>query len=128
MTRGTYNPPVRLAFRRYPSLNNFPPSQIQNLTQSSIKPYLHSITPSIILELALDKGLSRPEMGPNLAAKLLNEDRRGLSSMPSPPPQGSEAPPPPMNPGSPVRPVSVLLFLLTVAPRLFAWVHFISGL
>jgi two-component system, NtrC family, sensor kinase len=61
-----------------------------------------------------------------MAAKLLNEDRRGLLLMPVLPPQGSEAPPKPMNRESQVRSIAVLLFLLTVAAVVFAGFNFNS--
>ena len=61
-----------------------------------------------------------------MAAKLLIEDRRGLLSTPALPPQGSEAPPKPMNRESQVRSIAVLLFLLTVAAVVFAAFNFNS--
>ena len=61
-----------------------------------------------------------------MAAKLLIEDRRRQSSMPALPPQGSEAPPKPMNRESQVRSIAVLLFLLTVAAVVFAGFNFNS--
>src|SRR5271169_3382271 len=99
------------------------PNQIQDSTQTSRKTYVVSINPSIILELALDTALSRPETGNNMAAKLLIEDRRGLSPVPMPP-GGSGAAPQPMNRESQVRSIAVLLFLLTVAAVVFAGFNF----
>ena len=61
-----------------------------------------------------------------MAVKLLIEDRRGLSPTPKLPPQGSEAPPKPMNRESQVRSIAVLLFLLTVAAVVFAGFNFNS--
>src|SRR5208282_2872194 len=108
---------------RSSSSKPFPPIQIQDSTQTSRKTYVVSINPSIILELALDTALSRPETGNNMAAKLLIEDRRGLSPVPMPP-GGSGAAPQPMNRESQVRSIAVLLFLLTVAAVVFAGFNF----
>jgi len=63
-----------------------------------------------------------------MAAKLLMENWRSLNSKPSLPPQGSGAPPKPMNRETQVRSVAVLLFLLTVAAVVFASFNFNSEL
>ncbi len=59
-------------------------------------------------------------MGPEVAAKLLMEERWEFSSPPSQPPAGSGPAPKPMNRESQARFVAVLLFLLTVAAMVFA--------
>ena len=64
--------------------------------------------------------LSLPEMGPDMAAKLLIEDRRDIALTPLQPPKGSGPAPKPMNRESQARFVAVLLFLLTVAAVVFA--------
>jgi two-component system NtrC family sensor kinase len=59
-----------------------------------------------------------------MAAKLLIEDRRGLTPAQIQPLKGSGAPPKTMNRESQVRSVAVLLFLLTVAAVVFASFNF----
>ena len=63
-------------------------------------------------------------MGPEVAAKLLMEERWEFSSLPSQPPAGSGPAPKPMNRESQARFVAVLLFLLTVAAMVFAGLNF----
>jgi two-component system NtrC family sensor kinase len=58
-----------------------------------------------------------------MAAKLLIDDRRGVSLTPIQPPRGS-GPPKPMNRESQARFVAVLLFLMTVAAVVFAGFNF----
>jgi two-component system NtrC family sensor kinase len=59
-----------------------------------------------------------------MAAKLLIDDRRDVTTTPIQPITGSGSPPKPMNRESQVRFVAVLLFLLTVAAVLFAGFNF----
>ena len=59
-------------------------------------------------------------MGPDMAAKLLIEDRRDIAVTPLQPPKGSGPAPKPMNRESQARFIAVLLFLLTVAAVVFA--------
>ena len=61
-----------------------------------------------------------------MAAKVLIDDRRGVSPAPSPHAKGSGRPPKSMNRESQVRFVAVLLFLLTVAAVVFAGFNFNS--
>ncbi len=69
-------------------------------------------------------GLSRPETGLAVAAKLLIEDGWDVSSTPPQPPGRSGPAPKPMNRESQARFVAVLLFLLTVAAVVFAGFNF----
>jgi two-component system NtrC family sensor kinase len=63
-------------------------------------------------------------MGPDMAAKLLIGEERGVHFAPIQPPGGSGPLPKPMNRESQVRFVAVLLFLLTVAAVMFAGFNF----
>ena len=63
-------------------------------------------------------------MGPDVAAKLLIDERVGGPSTPPQPPAGSGPAPKPMNRESQARFVAVLLFLLTVAAVVFAGFNF----
>jgi two-component system, NtrC family, sensor kinase len=63
-------------------------------------------------------------MGIDVAAKLLIEDQRGVTTTPIQPPQGSGPLPQPMNRESQIRFLAVLLSLLTIAAVVFASFNF----
>ena len=72
----------------------------------------------------MGEGLRGSETGPDMAAKLLIEDRRDFAVPPLQPQPGSRLAPRPMNRESQARFVAVLLFLLTVAAVIFAGFNF----